>query len=55
MSNGNKDIVTSGTQDILTICLEVLLAHKAEGRDLNKTIEYLERTIAKRQKEEAAT
>lgn len=49
MTNGNRDIVTDGVQRIL----DLLLAHQAMGRDLEEVIAYLERTVARRQKEEA--
>lgn len=47
--NGHRDTTTYGTQ----LILDMLLAHQAMGRDLEEVIAYLQRVIAKRQKEEA--
>jgi hypothetical protein len=47
VTNGHKDAVTYGTQ----LILDLLLAHQAMGRDLEEVIRYLQRTIARRQRE----
>lgn len=49
MTNGNRDIVTDGVQRIL----DMLLAHQAMGRDLEEVIAYLQKTIARREREDA--
>lgn len=49
--NGHHDTVTEG----IIRFRDLLLAHQAMGRDLEDIIRYLDRTIARRQKEEAAT
>ena len=48
MTNGNRDNITLGIMDIL----DLLLAHQAMGRDLEDVIRYLQKTIARRQREE---
>lgn len=49
MTNGHRDTITDGVQ----LILDLLLAHQAMGRDLEEVIAYLQKTIARRQREEA--
>lgn len=46
--NRHRDTITVGVFEILNL----LLAHKAMGRDLDDIIRYLQRTYARRQREE---
>lgn len=49
MTDRHKDTITDGVQRIL----DLLLAHQAMGRDLEGVIAYLQKTIARREREDA--